>query len=76
MLFPNKLHFLIQLNFYCKDNGFVTGREIKKNAIVEFVTKAITALDDKFKAIDVYLYFKNTFNLLASKISYEGIINS
>lgn len=43
----------------------------KKNAIVEFVTKAITALDDKFKAVDVYLYFKNTFNFLASKISYE-----
>lgn len=49
--------------------GLLQEGKLKKNAIVEFVTKAITALDDKFKAVDVY--FKNTFNFLASKISYE-----
>lgn len=53
---------LLHHNFLCKHQfGIVKGRHAT-DALIDFIMKAITALDEKFNAVGVFLDFAKAFD--------------
>lgn len=65
------LDFLFKNNLICKQQfGFVKGRSTT-DAMVDFVSNAITALDEKEKTVGVFLDLQKAFDCLDHKTLFE-----
>lgn len=67
------INFLFQHNLLCKDQfGFVKGKSTT-GAIVDFVTRAITALDSKYKAVGVFLDLQKAFDCVSHRMLFDRL---
>lgn len=69
------LNFLSDHDLVCKEQfGFVHGKNTT-DAMIDFSSKVISALDNKYKAVGVFLDLQKAFNCLRHDILFDRLYN-